>query len=204
MKPEEVTERFRDLPALFKEMGFKVGVEIGVAKGRYSKWLLHGIPGLKLYLVDPWRSYDEYVEHHDEAGQVILDDCLTEAHRRLDGKNVEFLRKTSMEAVEDFEDNSLDFVFIDGNHSFEYVIDDIAAWSKKVRPGGIVAGHDYWDSIDRSGWSDGTPLKDSTLEETIKLCQVKTAVDAWVYANKINKLFIAKDDKCPSWFWIKE
>jgi len=203
MKPEDVKDRFHDLPALFKEMGFKVGAEIGVSRGFYSKWLLYGVPGLKLFLIDPWMAYDEYVEQHDADGQVILDDCLAHAHRRLDGKNVEFICKTSMVAVKDFADNSLDFVFIDGNHSFEYVIEDIAKWSKKVRPGGIVSGHDYWNSADRSGWDDGTPLKNATLRETIKLCQVKDAVDAWTKTNKIEKWYVADKDKSPSWFWIK-
>jgi predicted O-methyltransferase YrrM len=189
MKPENVQDRFHDLPALFKERGLKVGAEIGVAGGFYSKWLFYGIPGLKLYLIDPWKSYDGYVEHHNPEDQSIMDDCLAHAHRRLDGKNCEFIRKTSMEAVKDFEDESLDFVFIDGNHSFEYVIEDIAQWSKKVRKGGIVSGHDYWNSVDRGAEP--------------KLCQVKDAVDAWTKTNNIS-WYIARKDKSPSWFWIKQ
>jgi predicted O-methyltransferase YrrM len=189
MKPENVQDRFHDLPALFKEMGLKIGVEIGVYKGKYSKWLLHGVPGLKLYLVDPWKAYDEYVEQHDEEGQKVLDECYAEAQVRLKDRNVEFIRKTSMEAVKDFEDESLDFVFIDGNHSFEYVIEDIAQWSKKVRKGGIVSGHDYWNSVDRGAEP--------------KLCQVKDAVDAWTKTNNIS-WYIARKDKSPSWFWIKQ
>jgi len=202
MKPEEVKDRFHDLPALFKEMGFKVGVEIGVARGFYSKWLLHGIPELKLYLVDPWLSYDEYVEHHDQEGQKILDDCLKKTQERLAGRNVEFIRKTSMEAVKDFEDEGLDFVFIDGNHSFEYVVEDIAQWSKKVKKGGIIAGHDYWNSIDRAGWPDGSKLENGTPKEIMKLCQVKYAMDGWAKANQI-KFYVADKDKSPSWFYIK-
>lgn len=200
MKPENVKDRFKDLPALFKEMGFKVGAEIGVSKGLYSKWLLSGVPGLKLYLIDPWIAYDEYVEHHNKADQPILEDCLETAHKRLKGKNVEFIRKTSMEAVKDFEDESLDFVFIDGNHTFEYVIEDIAKWSKKVKVGGIVSGHDYWNSIDLDKvWAEA-----DTLEGKLKLCQVKDAVDAWTKTNRINEWYIAKKDRCPSWFWIKK
>ncbi len=48
-----------------------------------------------------------------------------------------------MDAVKDFEDNSLDFVYIDANHEYDYVKQDITEWTKKVKPGGIVAGHDY-------------------------------------------------------------
>lgn len=49
-----------------------------------------------------------------------------------------------MEAVEDFEDGSLDFVYIDANHEFRYIAEDLYEWTKKVRKGGIVAGHDYF------------------------------------------------------------
>jgi predicted O-methyltransferase YrrM len=53
-----------------------------------------------------------------------------------------------MEAVKDFKDESLDFVFIDGNHQYSYVLEDITEWSKKVRSGGIVSGHDYFEFLD--------------------------------------------------------
>ena len=53
------------------------------------------------------------------------------------------IRKSSLDAASDFEDGSLDFVYIDANHAFEYVVADIAAWTPKVRDGGVVSGHDY-------------------------------------------------------------
>lgn len=193
------TSRFKGLIELFKELNFKVGAEIGVAGGKFSQWLFHGIPGLKLYAIDPWESYKDYVEHHDEVGQIILDDCLAKAQQRLTGKNVEFIRKFSMDVVKDFKDNSLDFVFIDGNHTFEYVINDIAEWSKKVRPGGIIAGHDFWNSIrERRIMPELTDDK-----ERIKLCQVKDAVYSWTATNQIKLWFVTKGDSCPSWMFIK-
>ena len=102
-----------------------------------------------------------------------------------------------MEALKDFNDNSLDFVFIDGNHTFEYVVEDIAQWSKKVKVGGIVSGHDYWRSIESE-----KPLyvKNLTLLEQLKLVQVKDAVNSWVSANRIKPWFITKD-LC--WFYVK-
>jgi predicted O-methyltransferase YrrM len=54
------------------------------------------------------------------------------------------MRKMSMEAVEEFEKESLDFVFIDSNHSFDYVMEDLIEWSKRVRKGGIISGDDYF------------------------------------------------------------
>ena len=197
--------RFKDLTELFNELGFKVGVEIGVSAGLYSKWLLQKINGLQLYCVDPWEAYEEYVEQHDEQGQDNLNDIYDKALKRLEpfGDRVKFIRKYSMDAVNDFEDNSLDFVFIDGNHSFEYVVEDIARWNQKVKSGGIISGHDYWRSYDQKvgvRWVSN----DLTEKEKIKLCQVKDAVIGWTNANRIRPWYITKGDSCPSWFWVKE
>jgi len=193
------TSRRTGFLELFDELGFKVGVEIGVWTGRYAKFLCSKIRGLKLSCIDPWISYDEYVEYHDEAGQIILNEALEKAKGRLAPFNCEFIRKYSMDAVKDFKDESLDFVFIDGNHSFQYVINDIAEWSKKVRPGGIVAGHDYWISTERKPSLTYTPTQD----ELIRLCQVKEAVLGWTKANQIQPWYIITSDSCPSWFWVK-
>jgi len=191
--------RFKGFIEILREAGFKVGAEIGVATGRYSKWLCAGIPDLKLFLVDPYTAYSEYVEHHDDEGQKILNDCYVKAQERVAKYNCEFVRKPSMDALKDFNDNSLDFVFIDGNHSFQYVVNDIAEWSKKVKPGGIVAGHDFWRSTQVSSlYVDGLSPR-----EKVKLCQVKDAVEGWTYANQIKPWFVATNDKCPAWFYVK-
>jgi len=197
--------RFNEFPKLLKELGYKIGAEIGVSRGFYSKCLFIRMRDLKLYLIDPWVAYDEYVEQHDYNGQIRLNECLEKAKERLKGFNCEFIQKTSMEAVKDFKDESLDFIFIDGNHSIEYVVEDIAKWSKKVKKGGIVAGHDYWNSFDRQGWADGSSLKkDATQEEIIKLCQAKDAVDAWTKTNQIKDWFVINKDASPSWFYVNE
>jgi hypothetical protein len=51
----------------------------------------------------------------------------------------------SQDALADVPDMSLDWVFIDGNHSYEYVKEDIPGWTSKVKLGGIVSGHDFYD-----------------------------------------------------------
>ena len=190
-------DRERGLTELFNELGFKEGVEIGTSRGKYSKWLLAKIKGLKLYCVDPWEVYDEYVEYNNKKTQTTCDNFYEQSKERLKGMNVEFIRKRSMDAVKDFKDNSLDFVFIDGNHTFEYAVEDIAKWEKKVRIGGIVSGHDYWNSIKRRKLyvSNLTPL------ERMKLVQVKDAIDAWTKTNRIKPWFVTT--KSPSWFYVK-
>lgn len=133
-------DRFRGFTSLLSELGFKCGAEIGVLNGLFSKWLCHKIKKLKLFLVDPYMYYPEYSERRK---QVDMDNSEAKAKSRLTKFNVEFIKKTSMEAVKDFNDESLDFIFIDANHDFEWVNEDIREWSKKVKKGGIVSGHDY-------------------------------------------------------------
>ena len=133
-----------ELAVLFKELGFEKGVEIGVERGRFSKELLFHNPNLFLYGVDPWSVYPGY---RDYVSQEQLDGFYQQTVDRLTKyklfSRVCLIKKFSLEAVKDFEDNSLDFVYIDGNHDLLNVISDIVAWTSKVRSGGIVSGHDY-------------------------------------------------------------
>ena len=59
--------------------------------------------------------------------------------------NYQLLRMTFDDAVDLFDDLSLDFVYVDGEHSYEAVSKDISDWWPKISPGGVLAGHDYND-----------------------------------------------------------
>lgn len=192
----------RELPRFLKEMGCKVGVEVGVQRGFFSRRLLR--EGLELHCVDPWLSYplyhefDGYQEHQDK----VLNACKENLKEWIDSGKCHIVRKTSMDAVNDFEDESLDFVYIDGHHGLKFVIEDIFFWSKKVKKGGIISGHDY---------AYGKLPKN---QDDPYILQVKWAVDAYVGAFRINKWFVLgaknktkrgeKRDQYRSWFWIKE
>ena len=80
-------DRHKGFPELLNELGLKTGVEIGVMKGWYSKWLFHGIKNLKLYCVDPWKVYDEYIEEHNPEKRFTYDEFFEETKKRLVGKN---------------------------------------------------------------------------------------------------------------------
>jgi len=55
---------------------------------------------------------------------------------------VKIIKKTSLDASKSIN-NELDFVFIDGDHDYEHVLQDIEIWSKKIKKGGLIIGHDY-------------------------------------------------------------
>ncbi len=165
-----------ELAKYFNSLGLKTGAEIGVSEGKNAANMCINIPGLKLFCVDSWNGV---------RGQLALE----KAKKRLTGYNVKFIKKDSMTALADFADNSLDFVFIDASHAFDYVMKDIIDWSKKVRPGGIVSGHDYYHS------------KSGTMG-------VVEAVDAYTLAHHITFNLTTKDpdsldDKEPSFWWVK-
>ena len=125
-----------ELAVLFGRLSYKIGAEIGVKRGAYSECLVKTIPSLTLYSIDPWIAYSG-------SQQVSQDRYYARAVKRLTAYNVKILKKTSMEALNNIQDNGLDFVYIDALHDFDNVYADIIGWTKKVRIGGIVAGHDY-------------------------------------------------------------
>ena len=131
-----------DLAALFADLGFKKGAEIGVAAGEYSEIIMKANPQLEvLYGIDPWEPYKGY---KDFVRLGTFDSLEKQAHDKLDRfPNYVFVKEYSVKASQKFEDGSLDFVYIDANHSEPWVSQDIAVWAPKVRAGGIVAGHDY-------------------------------------------------------------
>ncbi len=147
-----------DLAQLFHELDFKVGAEIGVAAGKYSEIMMEANPQLhQMYGIDPHESYRGY---RDYTRGETFNRLLGEAHERLDRfPNYAFIRDYSVPVSKSFADGSLDFVYIDGNHSEPYVTQDIEAWAPKVRSGGIVAGDDYarirgkGDVVDSQNWA---------------------------------------------------
>lgn len=139
-----------DLPKLFVQMGFKRGVEIGVS------WAQNIVDyceaGLEIYGIDPWKDSEDNVYRRiisiDRKHRQTIEDVYNYAMDRTKRyPNCKLIRKLSMEAIKDFPNRSLDFVYIDGNHAFGYVAMDLAKWSHKVRKGGIIAGHDYLDTL---------------------------------------------------------
>lgn len=131
----------RQLADLFHTMGAKKISEIGVERGLYSKDLCRKNPQATVYLIDPWKTYRAYREHVTQSKLESFYEITIERTKHF--PNAKIIRKSSMEALEDFKDGELDAVYIDANHKYEFVKEDIREWTKKVRAGGIVSGHDY-------------------------------------------------------------
>ena len=168
-----------DIAKLCGTLGFKEGAEIGVCKGKFSRVFFWNVPDLHLHCIDTWKSNPQ-----DPGDEGLLNESnFNHAWKILQPFNVSFMMRASMDAVNDFEDESLDFVYIDANHTFDYVMEDIINWSKKVKKGGIVSGHDYF---------------------RLRFMNVILAVDTYLKAHPELKGYITSEDHTPSWWFIKE
>jgi len=190
--PFEIPDCSREnLPKFFKKMGYAVGAEIGVYKGEFTEKFCKA--GLKMYAIDPWHSYggagraakeqkrQDFLYGHTQRTLAPYLDCT-------------IIRKTSMDAVHYFKDESLDFVYIDGDHSFKHIAEDIYEWTWKVRKGGVVSGHDY--------------LGNNSIAQKM-IPHVGAVVDAYVKAFNIKNWYIfgrgiRGNDNALSWMWIRK
>ena len=181
------------LSKLFAELKFNKGVEVGVDRGEFSEVLCKDNPNLHLYSVDPWSpgAYEEGNPY--KSKQEYFEGCYQETVKRLASYNCTIIRKTSMDALKDFEDNSLDFVYIDANHDFLNFTMDLHYWMKKVRLGGIISGHDYA----YFSYSKFNHVKRALI--AYARCYRMIPVFAVMYANKG-----LKRDRYRSWFWVKQ
>jgi glycosyltransferase involved in cell wall biosynthesis len=125
---------------MFAEKGYKAGAEVGVQRGRNAWVMLENIPDLKLYLIEP---YKDHPANRRKWGEHRHEKFKKQAHERLKGRDVIWLEDFSEIAAYDVPDDSLDFVYIDGEHTWDYVIVDLVTWYRKVRTGGIISGHDF-------------------------------------------------------------
>jgi len=129
-------------------------VEVGVYRGTFSEVLLREWHGSELVSVDPWieQADDVYVDRLNRA-QSVQEGIFAGTSARLApyGDRSTIWRTTSLEAAERVPPSSLDFVYIDARHDYASVREDLGAWFEKVRPGGLMAGHDYLDGELKSG-----------------------------------------------------
>jgi len=130
---------------------FVIGAEVGVLNGNTAHRILKARPLLVHNMIDPWRppakSSDYYKtgDHDSHQTKEEFDECYEKTKQLCSfaGERAIYHRMKSETAVKKFEDASLDFVFVDGDHSYNGVKKDIEMWLPKVKPSGWIGGHDY-------------------------------------------------------------
>ena len=168
---------------------FGCGVEVGVQEGKHSAHLLQHWRGAHLISVDPWleQTIEEYtdVASVQQATHDLFYSRTIARLARYRQRN-SIWRLTSSEASERLPHHSMDFVYIDARHDYESVKEDLGLWADKVRPGGLLAGHDYFDAMHPSFGEYG----------------VRSAVDEF-FGERLLPVFSTHDDK-PFASWLVE
>ena len=205
-----------DRQDFFKDFSSKFpngkGVEVGTFKGQFSKMMIENWSGT-LYMVDVWRGLgDEYIDssnHHNFNGGVY-----SEAMKNIEGfeDRAVMIRASSEIGSQLFQDESLDFVYIDANHAYDWVVRDIELWYPKVKKGGVLWGHDYlgmdWSNPpslengkDKHMWmkNDNDPNSDY---EYAGIFGVNPAVDEFCQKNGYD--LTITNEWCGSWFIQKK
>jgi len=129
-----------------QQHGWTMGVELGVKTGATMSALLGECPQLVMVGVDLWATCPGYEDwpHHEHEG-------LARASLESFGRRASLIKCDTADAAERFDGASVDFVFIDGGHSYDQVKADISAWQGKIRAGGMLCGHDAnWASVKRA------------------------------------------------------
>lgn len=162
----------KQLALTMRDMGLVKAVEVGCRYGASAQLWLENIPGLDLTCIDPYRAYHRV----SQGRQDLIHAGAQENAARFGFK---LLRKASLDAVDDFADGSLDWVHVDGDHSFDAAVQDIIRWAPKVREGGLVLVHDYC-AFGMSG--------------------VIPAIDAYAHCHWIDPWYVTRDME-PTAFW---
>jgi len=182
--------RRKFLYAPLKKYGMRRLCEVGVRSGANLRHLLNADPEV-MAAVDIWKA-DENPDRNDSG---VSQERLDRYYKEICSWKTKFpclqvLRMYSVEAAQQFTDGYFDFVYIDADHSYDGISEDVAAWWPKIRLGGILSGHDYND-----GYVSGSTV-----------FAVKQVVDKFVAAEGLQNWFclVPKPPAPgPSWFIMK-
>lgn len=146
--------RTRDYPkhrdsllSLLREVEAKDIAEIGVYRSMTVEFVVKNYYNEldSYYMIDAWKPFGD----EKEAGCPVGEDWAFWYNHAVElakeFRKLHVIREDSVKAAQQFHDQAFDLVFIDADHSYEAVKNDIAAWKSKVKPGGIIAGHDYYE-----------------------------------------------------------
>lgn len=166
-----------------------LGVEIGTYRGEYAEHLLTHWAGTRLMCVDPWTALtpDEYLDgctlDHLTLNPLDMEAIMAEAQRRIEpfeSRASLFIGRSSEYAAR--YTSPLDFAYIDGNHDYAHVAEDIALLWPRIKSGGVLGGHDFY-----------------TRDDYLQRADVANAV--WDFADSIG--IRPHVTSCTSWWFVK-
>jgi predicted O-methyltransferase YrrM len=187
---ELLMERYETLYKILRKRNHKYGCEIGVNQGTTTKFLLKKLPKIeRYYTVDPWKTYKMYdgkpfagtvkgKKSWDQVLNIFLRNTIPYSRK------IAIMRMFSTDAVKFFDDEYFDWVYIDANHKYKYIKENLHLWTPKVKVGGLITGHDYENKKEkRRGWG------------------ITKAVNEFVEKNNFD---LKLGDRCMYWFVRKK
>jgi hypothetical protein len=126
-----------------------IGCEIGVWKGEFARHLYNILSPKKMYLIDPWKFEVQYPDRWYGGSAAENQDDMSSLYNMVNSifrkkSNIEIHRGTIETFLDDYKKNKemLDWAYIDGNHSYEFVLNDLKYVKKCMTPEGIISGDD--------------------------------------------------------------
>jgi hypothetical protein len=166
----------------------QVAVEVGTYKGDFAVSMIDQLNPAMFYAVDPLRLFPGMNSRpgYEFVRQSLLDRLADQVKHKMSVRGHALIRETSEKASQQFEDNSIDVVYLDADHSYTGCSNDIDFWFPKVREGGILAGHDYCNGNVAKGHVYGV------------IQAVAQLVDEHDF-----ELFVTSERDYPSWMIVK-
>jgi hypothetical protein len=117
-----------------------IAIEIGAYSGEGTSILSNYFE--RVVAIDPWENgYDKNDLASEQLSMDLIFKSFLERTNKI--KNIKYIPTTSAKAIKHFSDNTIDFLYIDGDHQYEFVKNDLILWKNKVKKNGIIAGHDF-------------------------------------------------------------
>ena len=154
--------------------------EIGVDRGEFSRLILQKTQPSKLHLIDVW--------HSKRYHSGLMEEVKNKFDNEISKKLVEINLGLSLDAGARFPDQYFDWVYIDTTHSYKLTRDELALYSTKVKPGGILAGHDFT----RGNWT--IKFRYGVIEAVYEFC-VK---------NDWEIIYLSMENETPASFAIRK
>lgn len=159
------------------------GVEIGVQEGENAENILALWQGRTLHLVDPWIKWPEMM-YQDRTNDIDFEAALAKTRERMGkfGERARIHRLPSAAASRMFgrgQEAWFDFVYLDGNHSYDSVVEDLKNWYPLVAPGGLIGGHDYLNRYDPAWICEVELAVTDFFDEVLHVTQEEGSHPSW-------------------------
>lgn len=146
---EKSNNRFEFWSRFINEFELKIITELGVYKGEFAKYILENTNCIeKYFMIDPWRNLSNWnkpANKDNEIFQKFYNETM-QATEFVSEKRI-VLRGKTTEVIDKIEDNTLDFLYIDGDHTLKGIAIDLMATWDKIKEDGFVGGDDFYNSI---------------------------------------------------------